>query len=317
MKVLVTGVAGFIASNLTEHLLNEGHTIVGIDKERTPYLNLFIDHENFYFIHDDINNINNLSDMGIEELKDIKKVYHLAASADIRKSYQNLDLDLHNNIQGTHEILKFMAFNNITDLIFSSTSSVYGNSTVVPTPEDVPSIKPISLYGASKLSCEALISAFCNLYNMRAWIFRFANVVGKNQHRGVIYDFIQKLSGDETYLKILGNGKQQKSFFDVDDCIIAITHIPNNPDESLEAKTSNSTRVYNIGNIDVISIKELADVVCDELKLSPTYNMADTLEGWPGDTKQCILNINKALATGWRPQLTCEQSIRKTVNLLK
>jgi len=298
---LVTGASGFIGSNLMEEL-SKKHEIIGLDID--------ISRKEFVKQHSmlwtDVNMIEQFS----KAFKDLDTIYHLAASADIRKSYEFPQMDLKNNVLGTNAVLELMRKNDIKNLVFSSTSSVYGIPEVQPTPENVPSIRPISMYGASKLANEAFVSAYCDLYGIKAWVFRFANVVGRNMHRGVIFDFMSKLKQNQYELEILGNGKQEKSFFDVSDCVRGLIDIP--------AKDNNkSMNVYNLGNTGTITVKEIADVVCEELGVSPEYTYTGGDRGWKGDTPSTILSINKAKKTGWLPRYSCKESIIRTVRYLK
>ena len=198
---MVTGGAGFIGSNLVERLINENHkvTVVDIDPNKKPNIQEFIGLKNFKFI---LKDINDLKTSEIDDDTDI--IYHMAASADIRKSYDNPTMDLKNNVLGTNAVLEIMRKKDIKDLIFASSSAIYGISKIKPTPEDVPDIRPISMYGASKLANEAFIHSYSDLYGMKSWMFRFANVVGKNEHRGVIFDFFHKLNKNNKEMEILG-----------------------------------------------------------------------------------------------------------------
>jgi len=301
MKILVTGSSGFIGTNLSKYLLQKEHQVVGFDLVSSPVI--LTDSSNFIEIKDDINNCGQY----FHQLEDIDMIYHLSASADVRLGYTDTYIDMYNNIQGTHKLLELMRKLDIDKLVFSSSSTVYGNASIVPTPETEPLMKPLSLYASSKMANEAYIHAYSNLFGIKPHIFRFANVVGEYQKRGVIFDFIKKLYKNPNKLHILGNGLQEKSFFHVSDCIKGITEIPNKtpPD------------IFNLGNLDKISIKKLADIVCEELNLKPEYEIEDTLEGWEGDTKYCYLNINKALSTGWKPRYNSEMSIRKTVQEIR
>jgi len=316
-KVLVTGASGFIASNLVERLLKEGNEVVGMDKafERRYLLNEVIPKDekmynkttnriskNFTMIWDDINNIANYYHV----LGDVDKVFHLAASADIRASYQDPTLDLKNNVLGTNAVLEMIRKNNIKKLVFSSSSSVYGITKITPTPENVPDIRPISMYGASKLANEAFINAYSDLYGIKAWMFRFANVVGRHQHRGVIYDFIHKLRKNPKELEILGDGEQKKSYFNVVDCVDGLIRLP-------EVDKNKSVEIYNLGYHEIMNVTSLAKIVCDELNVSPKFTYTGGDRGWPGDTPYTILSIEKALKAGWKPSFTCEESIRETV----
>lgn len=320
-KVLVTGAAGFIANNLIEELLKKGYCVVGMDKEfNQERQNLSVPNgskifklssnvisKNYTFIWDDINNINHYYYV----LDNIDTVYHLAASADIRQSLTDTLLDIRNNVIGTHSILEYMRENNVKKLVFSSSSAIYGENPPIPTPEDVGNIKPISLYGASKLANEAFISAYCSLYDMKAWVFRFANVIGKYQHRGVIHDFCDKIKKKPNVLEILGNGQQRKSYFDVDDVVRALLEIPKN------CPLVNTSEVFNLGNKETITIKELADIVCNEIGVKPIYTYTGGDRGWVGDAPFTVLSIKKAQKFGWKPTLNCKKAIIKTVGLMK
>jgi len=253
-------------------------------------------------IWDDINNIERYH----FALDDIDEVYHLAASADIRKSFTEPTLDLHNNVNGTSAVLELIRKKNIKKLIFSSSSAVYGIAKVTPTPEFVPDIRPISLYGASKFANEAFIHAYSDLYGIKAWMFRFANVIGKNEHRGVIFDLIKKLNTNQKTLEILGDGKQEKSFFDVEDCVSGLIGIP-------QKDKNKSVEIYNLGNNKTIRIKELAEIVCDEIGVKPKFKFTGGDRGWAGDAPFTILSIDKALETGWKLHYNIEESIRRTV----
>ena len=318
MRVLVTGANGFIGSNLVKKLIDEKNYVIGIDKEfnkERQLIKIYDDKiykmqpnklaDNYNFIWDDINNIRSY----YYKLDGIDIIYHLAASADIRKSFTNPTMDLKNNVNGTNEILELMRIKDIKNLIFSSSSSIYGETKFTPTPESVENIKPISLYGASKLANEAFINAYSHLYGIKAWMFRFANVIGRNMHRGVIFDFMDRLKKNSKKLRILGDGYQEKSFFDVEDCVNGLLTIPKKDDNI-------NSEIYNLGNFETIKVKQLAKIVCDELNISPEIITGTEDRGWPGDTPYTILSIEKALSMGWKPKYDCEESIRRTVRWL-
>jgi UDP-glucose 4-epimerase len=309
--ILVTGASGFIGSNLCEHLLcndllhGAGEVnVIGIDRDRThkEFLASSFKSKQFSIIWDDISHIED----HCYKLMDVDTIYHLAAAADIRRSLSDTNADLQDNTVGTHTILEFMRKHDIKNLVFSSTSSLYGIAPVIPTPEDMPGIWPISQYGASKLACEAFIHAYCSLYGIRARCYRFANVVGKNMHRGVIWDFIHKLQKNPNKLEILGNGRQEKSLFDVTDCIRGFVEI---------SKTDGDEpfNVYNLGNINTITVRKIADVICKDLGLNPIYNFTGGDRGWKGDTPYTILSIAKAQKTGWKPTHTCVEAARRAI----
>jgi len=302
MKVLVTGAAGFIGLNLCERLLNDGHTVVGMDKDRSrePFL-----HPDVLMVWDDIKYIDYYKDI----LNGVEVIYHLASASDIERSSVNPSYDLAENVVGTHSVLEYMRKNKLKHLVFSSTSAVYGEDVDKPTPESGVDFDPISQYAASKISVEAFIRAYSNTYGIKAWVFRFGNVIGKYEHRGVIYDFLNKLRIDKNNLEILGNGQQVKSYFHVSDCINGIFHIYKND-------KNKNVEVYNLATHDWKTVTELADIVCDELGLNPEYHYTGGDRGWVGDIPTIMLSIDKAVSTGWKPKLSCEEAIRRTVREL-
>jgi UDP-glucose 4-epimerase len=303
---IVTGGAGFIGSNLVERLLTENRTVLAIDKNPKKQKNIaeFAKLKNFKFLLKDINDLK-LSDIP----NDIDMMYHLAASADIQKSFQNPNLDLKNNVLGTNAILELMRKKDIKNLVFSSSSAVYGIAKIMPTPEDMPDLRPISMYGASKLANEAFIHSYSDLYGMKAWVFRFANVVGKHEGRGVIYDFVKKLKKNPHELEILGDGHQVKSYFLVSDCVSGMVDLP-------RMDSNNSVEIYNLGNLETTKVTQVAEIVCDELNLKPKFRYTGGDRGWEGDVPVTILSIEKALKVGWKPRYNAEQSIRLTVRHL-
>ena len=192
-------------------------------------------------------------------------------------------------------------------LIFTSTSTVYGEPTKIPTPEDYAPLKPISTYGASKLACEALISAYAYTYGFKAIIYRLANIVGPRSKHGVIYDFIQKLNKNPKELEIRGDGTQNKSYLYISDCIEAMLL-------GLE-KTTEQVEIYNVGSENQVDVKTIAQIIIEEMglknvKLTFTGGV-DGGRGWKGDVKNMLLDIDKIKALGWKPKLNSKQAIKK------
>ena len=323
MKVLITGASGFIGSNLVDYFLKKGDKVIGMDYSyRNVYLLERIIPEmkklrrmypselnpitkNFSMIWEDVKNVAEF----YYDLEDVDIIYHLAAASDIARSADNPTYDLAENVVGTHSILELMRKMNIKKIVFPSSSAVYGEHVPVPTPENTAPLSPISQYGASKISAEAFIHAYVNVYGITAWIFRFGNIIGRNQHRGVIYDFINKLKENPKELEILGDGKQVKSYLHVSDCINAVNWI-------MKHDNNKSVETYNLGTYDQKTVTELTDIVCDEMNLKPKYKYKGGDRGWVGDTPIIILDIKKALSTGWKPKMKCEEAIRRTVREL-
>lgn len=310
MKILVTGAAGFIGTNLIKSLLKKKHDVIGFDKDESrkhllPSVSL-----KFVMFWDDIKYLDSYIDD--ERFENIDMIYHLAAAADIARSAKNTTYDLVENVLGTHKVLEFMRNKKISKLMFASTSIVYGENPPKPTEELIGNFRPTSQYAASKIASEAFIHAYSNIYGINAWIYRFGNVIGKNERRGIIVDFITKLKENPNELEILGDGNQVKSYFHVSDCINAITYIHNMNPSTLDEKVE----TYNLATYDYKSVTEVANIVCSELKLKPKYKYTGGIRGWQGDVPKVMLSINKALSTGWQPVMKCEEAIRRSVREL-
>ena len=311
-KIAVTGCAGFIGSHLTERLLAEGMEVVGIDNFSAgcmANLEKASENENFSLIEGDI-----LSEEDLEELLDsVATVYHLAANPDVRLGADDTSVHLNQNIMGTYNLLEMMRKKNVKRISFTSTSTVYGEASEIPTPEDYGPLVPISLYGASKLACEALISSYCHTFDMSALLFRFANVVGLRSNHGVIPDFISKLEKDNSTLEILGAPPGTlKSYCHINDCIDAMI--------SAEKVSTERVGIYNIGSEDVIDVKTIADIVCEGMNLTKVKYAwsggVDGGRGWIGDVRRMQLSISKLVSTGWKPSMSSVDSIRTAVKEL-
>ncbi len=298
MAILVTGGAGFIGSHLVDRLVEEGKEVVILDNLSSGVSFLNPDAE---FIKVDLADRLKLED--VFRKKDFSEVWHIAANPDVRIGSENPDEIYRNNILATYNLLEVMRKNNVDKIIFTSTSTVYGEAEVIPTPEDYPTV-PISIYGASKLACEALISSYCHTFDMKAWIYRFANVIGKRSNHGVIYDFIIKLRRNPEELEILGNGEQNKSYIYISDCIEAMFS---------GLKADDRVNIFNIGSEDQIKVKRIAEIVCEEMGLSPKFRFTGGDRGWKGDVPVMLLSIEKLKAMGWKPRYSSEQAVRMAV----
>jgi UDP-glucose 4-epimerase len=237
----------------------------------------------------------------------------LAANPEVRVGSTNPDIHFQQNIVATHNLLESVRkTKNKPIVIFTSTSTVYGEPTKIPTREDYAPPKPISTYGASKLACEALISAYAYTYGFKAIIYRLANIVGPRSKHGVIYDFIQKLNKNPKKLEILGDGTQNKSYLHVNDCVEAMLL-------DLE-KTKNQVEIYNIGSEDQVTVARIAEITAKEMgprHVKPTYTRGvDGGRGWKGDVKNILLDITKIKALGWSPKLDSAEAIRQATKYL-
>ena len=307
MRILVTGGAGCIGSELVGELLKK-HEVTVIDNlssGKAEHINGFIDKGNFEFAEGDILDMSLLDKL----MKGKDMVFHLAANPDIKYVHgDRTDKDLHQNTIATHNVLDAMRKNDVKKIVFSSSSVVYGNAEKIPTPEDYGPMKPTSLYGASKLACEGLISAYCNMFGMQGWVFRFANIVGdksRKKGRTVISDFIFKLRENQHKLEVLGDGKQTKSYMLVDDCIDGMLFALENSKENVN--------IFNLSTSDAIMVDKIADIVIGEIGLKNVkITYSGSSGGWPGDITKFLLDINKLKKLGWSPRHNSEESVRIT-----
>lgn len=312
MRHFVTGGAGFIGSHLVDALLARGDHVVVYDDLSNGKREFLAQHEGnarYRFVQGDVLDAADLT----LAMKGSEFVWHVAADPDVRTSGMRAEVHVRANVLATLRVLEAMRVTGVKRVAFTSTSTVYGEATVIPTPEDYAPMQPISLYGASKLGSESLISAFCHTFDLQGLSFRFANVVGPRSTHGVTYDFYHKLKADPTKLEILGDGRQLKSYFHVDDCVAAMLH--------LSAKMMpDRYDVYNIGSEDAIDVMELARVAADawglkDVKLQPTGGV-DGGRGWKGDVKRMGLAIEKIKRAGWSPKMRSGEAIRATAMAL-
>ena len=305
-SILVTGGAGFIGSHLVERLLSENEVTVidNFSSGKREFLAPYLDNPDFHHLEGDVRDAGLLKKA--MEGKDM--VFHLSANPDVKLGAENTSVHLEQNVLATYNLLEAMRKTGVQRIAFTSTSTVYGEATKVPTPEDYGPLLPISLYGASKLSCEALISSYCHTFDMQSWIYRFANIVGERGTHGVLVDFIRKLREKPEKLEILGSGKQRKSYLEVKDCVQAMIDVVEH--------SHDTTNVFNIGSADTVDVTEIADIVVKEMGLSGVqYEYAGGIDGrgWKGDVKIMQLSIEKIKKHGWEPRLGSEGAIRVAV----
>ena len=308
IKIVVTGCAGFIGSNLVDFLLSTGQTVIGLDNLSTgniENLEEALTQKNFYFHEVDLYESNNLDSY----FQNTDMVFHFAANADVRYGAEHPKKDLEQNVLVTHNVLEAMRKNNVLKIIFSSTGSVYGEAPIIPTPEE--SFFPIqtSLYGASKIAAESLIEAYCETFRMQAWIFRFVSILGPRYSHGHVYDFYAQLKSDPSYLKVLGNGYQKKSYLHVEDCIKAIDLALRNSNDKIN--------IFNLGIDAVCEVRDSIKWICHFLSINPNIEFGTTSKGWIGDNPHIHLDISKIQKLGWEPTKTIEQGVRDTVSYLQ
>lgn len=308
-SILVTGGAGFIGSHLVERLLldNEVTVLDNFSSGRIEFLEPYRDIPDFHLLTGDLMNPEML-DNAVSG-KDF--VFHLAANPDVKLGAEDTHVHLEQNVLATYNLLEAMRKNDVRQMAFTSTSTIYGEAARVPTPEDYGPLLPISLYGASKLSCEALISSYCHTFQMQSWIYRFANIVGERGTHGVLVDFIRKLRENPGKLEILGSGKQRKSYLEVKDCVRAMIH-------AVEHSTG-EVNVFNIGSEDSVDVTEIADIVVGQMGLDGVeYNYTGGIDGrgWRGDVKLMLLSIEKIKMLGWSPELGSAKALEVAVRAL-
>jgi len=303
-RILVTGGAGCIGSELAAELLRRGARVTVIDnlssgkREHIESIRL---HPRFSFLEGDL-----LDRAAVDAaIEGVDTVWHLAANPDVKFTAGDpTDKDLQQNTIATYNVLESMRLHGVKRLAFASTSAIYGISERQPIPEDTPA-RPISLYGATKLSCEALIGAFQNLFSMDCRILRFANIVGpkvRKTGRTVIGDFVARLIEDPTRLRILGNGRQAKSYLRCDECVEAMLFAMD--------RAPAGFHVFNLGANDSLSVDRIAAMVVEAMGLaSVKFEYTGGEGGWPGDVPRFVLDVTAINRLGWRARHTSEEAV--------
>lgn len=308
MKILITGGAGFIGSHLTDVLLSEGHTVVVFDnllRGRESNLENAKKNSNFSFVKGDILNKDELFKLFEENEFDV--VFHMAANSDIASSHANPDVDFGNTLTTTYNVLLAMKEFGVKNIVFASTSAIYGD-TGVSVDEDFGPLFPISHYGASKLASEAYISSFCENYGFKAWITRFPNVVGERATHGAIYDFINKLRKNPKELEVLGDGSQIKPYLYVKDLVEAIILV--------WKTTSEQVNYFNLGVESRTTVREMAEMVIEEMGLDATIKYTGGNRGWVGDVPQFSYSLDKIHNLGWKATVSSNEAVRKSIQYI-
>ncbi|MBS7616749.1 NAD-dependent epimerase/dehydratase family protein [Candidatus Bathyarchaeota archaeon] len=308
-KIFVTGGAGFIGSHLVDRLCQNNFDVVVFDNlsaGRKENIEKWFETSNFKFVFGDLL----LSEKIPHDLSGCETVFHLAANPEVRAGSENPTLHFEQNVLATFNLLEAVRkAESVKTLVFTSSSTVYGDAYEIPTPENYAPLKPVSVYGASKLASEALIASYAYTYGFKAVIYRLANIVGARTKHGVIHDFIRKLKENPKSLEILGDGTQKKSYLHVSDCLEAMLI-------GLEA-SKEKVEIYNIGSDDQVSVKEIADIICGKMGLNNVQYMftggVDGGRGWKGDVKFMLLNSNKLKQLGWKPKFNSRQAVERAV----
>ena len=306
--VVVTGAAGFIGSSLVDSLLNQGIEVLGIDNfstGRIEFLRDALKDPKFTLLRQDLYLGKDLSSVFVGK----DAIFHLAANADVRFGPDRPSVDLEQNTITTHKVLDAARIAGVKKFIFSSTGSVYGESEIVPTPENAPFPIQTSLYGASKLACEGMIAAYSESFGMQVWIFRFVSILGPRYTHGHVFDFYKQLMEHPEKLTVLGNGYQKKSYLHVSDCIAAINVALNS--------VSPSMNIFNLGVDGYCEVRDSIGWITDEVGLTPQISFGTESKGWIGDNPLIHLDTKKIQEMGWAPKYSIEESVRDTVSYMK
>jgi UDP-glucose 4-epimerase len=312
MKVVVTGAAGFIGSNLVDRLLAHGHEVTGYDNfstGREEFLRGALESPGFRLVRGDLLDSDSLH----RAIDGAELVFHMAANADVRYGTAHPGKDLEQNTIATFNVLEAMRSGAVRRMVFPSTGSVYGEPQVFPTPEDAPFPVQTSLYAASKLAAEGLIEAYCEGFGMEAHIFRFVSILGERYTHGHVFDFCKQLLDHPEHLDVLGDGLQRKSYLFVQDCIDAMLLAIErdgprvNPD---------GVKIYNLGSDEYCTVNDSIGWIAGRLGCSPRLNYGGGKRGWVGDSPFIFLECSRIRALGWRPKLTIREAVLKTVDYL-
>jgi UDP-glucose 4-epimerase len=303
--VLVTGGAGFVGSNVADRLASAGARVTVIDNLSTGFRQFVSD--GIRLVEGDLLDTRALD----EAMRGQELVFHLAANADVRDGTKHPRRDVEQNLIATHNVLEAMRAHGVKDIAFSSTGSIYGEPDVIPTPEDCPFPVQTSLYGASKVGAEGLLTAYASGFGLQVWIFRFVSLLGPRYSHGHVLDFWRKLREDPTRLYVLGDGTQKKSYLHINDCIEAMfTAIA-------RSQSKTGVHVYNLGHEEWIEVNQSIRIICGELGVSPKLEYAGGPRGWVGDSPRILLETKRIRALGWKPTQTIAEAIVDTLRFLQ
>ncbi len=311
--IFITGAAGFIGSNLADRLLAEGKTVVGWDNFSTgqrKFLDGALKHKNFKLVEGDNLDLPALT----KAMAGCDTVFHLAANADVRFGLEHPAKDLQQNTVATFNVLEAMRANGTRRIAFSSTGSVYGEAETIPTPEDAPFPVQTSLYAASKVAGEGMISSYCEGFKFEGYIFRFVSILGERYTHGHVFDFYKQLLEHPGQLKVLGDGTQRKSYLYVQDCVSALLHVMN---LGTAKKARHGVEIYNLGTPEYVQVNNSIGYLSKALGLQPVLEYSGGKRGWVGDNPFIFLDTKKIQATGWKTSLTIEQGIVRTLQWLQ
>ena len=307
-RVAVTGGCGFIGSHLVDRLLADGTDVVIVDNLSTGHTR-FVDaagaRHRVRLVQADIKDLEGLA----PAFEGCDTVYHLAANADVRGGPEHPRRDLDENTIGTFNVVEAARRAGVSMVAFASTGSVYGEASVIPTPEDAPFPLQTSLYGASKLAGEGLLAAYAEAFGLRVRIFRFVSILGERYSHGHVFDFYRALQRNPHELYVLGDGHQRKSYLYVQDCIDAIMMATREGGARAE--------VYNLGHDTYCEVNDSIAWITAHLGVRPTLTYSGGNRGWVGDNPFIFLDCARVRALGWAPKLTIKDSVLRTVDYLR
>jgi len=312
-KIFITGAAGFIGSNLVDRLLADGKMVVVWDNFSTgqrSFLAGALAHKNFRLIEGDNLDLPALT----KAMAGCDTVFHLAANADVRFGLEHPAKDLQQNTVATFNVLEAMRANGLRRIAFSSTGSVYGEAEQIPTPENAPFPVQTSLYAASKVAGEGMISSYCEGFQFEGYIFRFVSILGERYTHGHVFDFYRQLLEHPGHLKVLGDGSQRKSYLYVQDCVSAMLHVMN---LGTAKAAKHGVEIYNLGTPEYVRVNDSIRFINGALGLQPQLEYTGGARGWVGDNPFIFLDTKKIQGTGWKTSLTIEQGIGRTLQWLQ
>jgi UDP-glucose 4-epimerase len=310
-RACITGGAGFIGSTLADRLSADGVEVVVIDDFRTgrrEFVADLLERPGTRLVEGDVLDQALLEDA----FAGCDWVFHLQANADVRGGLDHPRRDLEQNTTATSTVLEAMRAVGTTKIAFSSTGSVYGEPDVFPTPEDAPFPTQTSLYAASKLAGEGMIGAYAHGYGFTGLVFRFVSILGERYTHGHVFDFYRALKADPKRLRVLGDGRQEKSYLYVQDCVSAILTAVARHDTA-----AGSLAVYNLGTDETVVVDDSIAVITKHLGVAPEIEHTGGRRGWAGDSPLIHLDCSRIRALGWKPTLTIEEAIVRTLEWLE
>ena len=309
-RACITGGAGFIGSNLADRLSAEGVEVVIVDDFRTvrrEFVAEALTRPGVRLLEGDVLDPAVLDDA----VKGCDWVFHLQANADVRYGLDHPRRDLEQNTIATSNVLEAMRANGVSRIAFASTGSVYGEPDVFPTPENAPFPIQTSLYAASKLACEGLITAYASGYTFTGLICRFVSILGERYTHGHVFDFYRALMRDPGHLRVLGDGHQEKSYLYIQDCVSAILSVVEHHHDEPGA------HIYNLGTDETIVVDDSVRIITEHLSLSPAIEHTGGQRGWTGDSPLIHLDTTRIRSLGWRPTLTIPEAVVRTLDWLQ